>query len=423
MISHRVTALLCTLPLLGGCFLFPAETHDPKCSITSPDPGGTAVFEPGSTVNVAFDVTDEDGDVSSVAIDIGDGLVKQALEARTGSFQYPWDSTGQTGLSYALRISVADATGGTANCYSSIRLNIPLTPKVTTSPVSKLTPYFAETGGDVTDQGKGTFWGQGVVWGKSPAPTVQTATKLADDSKKSPYTSALKDLEPSTTYYLRAYAENSNGMAYGEEVSFTTPAPVFGDEGTVADADGNSYKAVRIGTQVWMAESLRTKHYRDNTAIPDGTGKGQYANAPYWFAFDDNPTNVADYGLLYTGQAARNALLCPLGWHVPTWDEVLTLWYYLGGDAAGGRMKEAGTAHWEDPNKDATNESGFSARGNGWRTPVSFYDLRHNAFFWSATQSTTALQQYCYQLNTTHGGFIPGSDPEEHGYAVRCLKD
>ncbi len=422
MISHRVAALLlCALPLLGGCFLFPPDTDEPSCTISSPQ--YDTVYEPGSVVNLEFNVEDDDGDIAKVELDIGDGLVTQALEARTGAFQFGWDTTGQAGMSYALTVHLTDSRDSTGLCSTTIRLNIPLTPKVTTTPVSKLTPFPAQTGGNVTDKGKGTFWHQGVVWGKSSNPTIETATKLEDDSDENPFVSTLRDLEQSTTYYVRAYAENSNGLAYGDEVSFTTPAAVFEDAGTVGDVDLNSYRAVRIGDQVWMAENLRARKYRDGSGIPDGTGMGQYANQPYFFKFDDDEGNVADYGLLYTGQAARNPLLCPEGWHVPAWTEIETLTTYLGGTVAGAKMKETGTAHWEDPNKDANNQSGFSARGSGWRTPVGFYDLRHNAFFWTATPSTAALQQYYYQLNTTHGGFIPGSNPEEHAYAVRCLKD
>lgn len=74
----------------------------------------------------------------------------------------------------------------------------------------------------------------------------------------------------------------------------------------VTDIDGNSYNAVRIGEQVWLAENMRTKR--------DCEG-----NALYNYYPDNNPKNVAKYGYLYTWPEAKK--VCPAGWHLPTNEE------------------------------------------------------------------------------------------------------
>ena len=93
-----------------------------------------------------------------------------------------------------------------------------------------------------------------------------------------------------------------------------------------ADADGNNYKVVKIGTQTWMAENLKTTRYRTGEAIgttTPATLQMTQENPPihqwYQWAFDGDENNVAKYGRLYTFYAAvDNRNIAPTGWHVPT---------------------------------------------------------------------------------------------------------
>ncbi|MBU3714493.1 MAG: hypothetical protein FGM46_06040, partial [Ferruginibacter sp.] len=162
------------------------------------------------------------------------------------------------------------------------------------------------------------------------------------------------------------------GTAYGNEVSFTTPVP------SVTDIDGNVYPIVTIGTQIWMAENLRTTKYRDGSNIPLVTDNTQWASnwnnqnplqQPMMCWYNNDKTTYVNnkMGALYNWYAINpatngNKNVCPVGWHVPTDAEWTTLTDFLGSTSvAGGKMKSTGTQYWLSPNTGATNSSSWSA--------------------------------------------------------------
>lgn len=137
----------------------------------------------------------------------------------------------------------------------------------------------------------------------------------------------------------------------------------------VADIEGNTYKTVQIGSQLWMAENLKTTKYSNGTEIPLVTGQEWYTMTSQGYCWYNNDyKNFGKiYGALYNWAAIETGNLCPTGWHVPTDNDWNTLCKYLGGEkSAGGKLKESGTQHWKSPNAGATDSIAFSGPSGWW---------------------------------------------------------
>ena len=198
---------------------------------------------------------------------------------------------------------------------------------------------------------------------------------------------------------------------------------------TVSDADDNSYDVVKIGTQVWMTENLKTTKYNDGSDIPFVTGNSAWKvlTTPAFCWYNDNEaTYKATYGALYNWYVVETGKLCPKGWHVATNDEWTSLWTYLGGDlVAGGKLKEDGTSHWSTPNTNATNEAGFTALPGGSRSSGigNFSDITFKGTWWTATERVGIQHAYMHRLSYDSGGMSYGDADKNYGFSVRCIKD
>lgn len=107
---------------------------------------------------------------------------------------------------------------------------------VTTNNVTEITTNSAVSGGNITSNGNGTITARGVCYSTSQNPTIENA-HTEDGTEAGNFTSNLTNLEANTTYYVRAYATNEKGTAYGEEKSFTTEAETVIELPTVTTTD------------------------------------------------------------------------------------------------------------------------------------------------------------------------------------------
>jgi len=200
------------------------------------------------------------------------------------------------------------------------------------------------------------------------------------------------------------------------------------------DRDGNEYSTVQIGTQLWMAENLKTTKYNDGSDIPlviDNTAWSELSTGAYCWWNNDENINIGqdamyNHGALYNWYAVETTKLCPSNWHVPSDADWNTLSDYLGGNSvSGGKMKSVGTEYWSFPNTGATNESGFSGLPTGVRISEGFFaGIGTNADFWSSSEkdASTAYPRDL-QANTEELLLEPNGTPKEFGFAVRCLMD
>ncbi|MBI1288333.1 MAG: PKD domain-containing protein [Flavobacteriales bacterium] len=208
----------------------------------------------------------------------------------------------------------------------------------------------------------------------------------------------------------------------------TVPDGGCGDLTTVTDIDGNVYSVVTIGTQCWMGENLKTSHYRDGSAIAEVSDSTQWKylqTGAYCFYKNDNSFE-ATYGKLYNWYAINDSSgICPDGWHVPQDSEFKTLVDYLGASdgVAGGRLKEDGTTHWEDPNTGGSNTSGWTGLPGGMRYREGQFDQEgRNGLFWSARRESESLAYFLTLTYNSEDAFRTYIY-KQSGFSCRCVKD
>jgi uncharacterized protein (TIGR02145 family) len=196
---------------------------------------------------------------------------------------------------------------------------------------------------------------------------------------------------------------------------------------TCTDGDNNNYQVVVIGTQIWMAENLKTTKYKDSTPVPLVEDAASWAvlNAPgYCWYNNDAAANKSVYGALYHWLTINTGNLCPSGWHIPSDVEWTTLTNFLGGEAvSAGKLKETGTTHWQGPNTGATNEFGFTALPGGNRgIDGTFSNIGSNGYWDSATEYNSS-NRYGRAMNYNTLDLVRGPYGKRRGLSVRCLKD
>jgi len=198
------------------------------------------------------------------------------------------------------------------------------------------------------------------------------------------------------------------------------PAPV-------TDIEGNTYKTVRIGDQVWMVENLRTATFTDGSEIPavaDATDWSELAAPGFCWYNNDEVSNKDTYGALYNYYSVNTGQLCPAGWHVPSRDEWQQLRDALGDTiTGGGKLKEEGTTHWNMPNAGAINSTGFTALPAGIRYfEGTFSSLSYFTSYWSSTEADNNKGWY---LSLYFNDAVAGMNntSRKDGFSIRCIKD
>ncbi len=300
-------------------------------------------------------------------------------------------------------------------------------PTVTTTEVSEISYNDATCGGFVTSDGGAPVTVKGVCWNTSPNPTlINSFTENGDGPGI--YTSYLTDLALSTTYYVRAYATNSIGTAYGDQKSFKTLGEPNTDwepgDNWLDTRDGQIYATVQIGSQVWMRENLNVGTQITGATYPMPDTIIQK------YCYNDNSSKCDDYGGLYTWDEMMGYVytestqgICPDGWHLPSdlaWKEMES---YLGID--GSELDVIGLRGTDEAYLLLDGgETGYDALMSGYREystdEFNFEDVY--AYFWTTTEYDTYYP--IYRLLHWNSGLIGrGWDYTYQAASVRCIKD
>jgi uncharacterized protein (TIGR02145 family) len=163
--------------------------------------------------------------------------------------------------------------------------------------------------------------------------------------------------------------------------------------------DGQKYKTVKIGNQVWMAENLRFN-------IGDS------------WCYGNSEDNCNKYGRLYDWNMAKIA--CPKDWHLPSKDEWTELVTVVGSETGGKKLKSK--SGWNE-NGNGTDEYGFSALPGGSRGyDGNFYNAGNNGYWWTVAEEDSDYA-YCRSIYDDDDDVYESYSHKDNGFSVRCVKD
>ncbi len=197
-------------------------------------------------------------------------------------------------------------------------------------------------------------------------------------------------------------------------------------EDPVTDIDGNVYKTVRIGKQVWMAENLKVSHYQNGDLIPNVMDKAEWANltSGAWCLYENNIKNGYKYGKLYNWYAVSdNRDIAPRGWHVSNQEDWTTLLQFIKNSGDKLKSKSGWTDFMGKIQLNFTDDFGFCAMPGGYCTDGMFYALGYFGQWWSAEQSSSIRVTFWYLSGDQNDLLSRSGNWKRDGFSVRCLRD
>ena len=429
----KITPLFFVITTLFGCASENAPTKTaPQVStstisnitLNSATSGGTVSNDGGA------DITSK-GVVWNTATSPTTNLNTKTIEgAGSGSFSSSINNLTPS-TTYYLRAYATNSAGTGYGNEISFATNAILLPTLSTISISDITISSAISGGTITNDGGGSITARGVVWSTTQNPTIALATKTTNGAGIGNFTSTMENLNSTTTYYVKAYATNSAGTAYGNEISFTSLTDIKSAIGIVFDADFNIYQTVNINGQIWMAENLKTTKYCNGDAIPN-VNFNQWDNltSGAWTYYDNNSDNNDTYGKLYNWHvASSDKNPCPCDWRVATRDDWTTLSNFLGIQTAGNEIKSAGnieigTGLWHSSINPGTNSVGFNANPAGWGdvTNSNFAFKNYKTAFWCSNPVSGNLGEIM-QLDYNYADFYFNLKDKKSAMSIRCIKN
>jgi uncharacterized protein (TIGR02145 family) len=239
------------------------------------------------------------------------------------------------------------------------------------------------------------------LWKKGDNPDRIDISNNYNETEKSCF-ATLGNLVPGEVYAYTVKAQNAAGIVTGETKTFR----LFYDQ--VSDYDGNKYRTVKIGDQIWLAENLRTSRFLNGDVIPNVQSDGDWnaMTSPAYCYYNNNQTHGQTYGKIYNHYVGIDQRGLIAGYRIPNIYDYKTLIEYLGGlDAASMQLRSA-TNDWKDDTK-GENSSGFNVLPGGWRGDNdTFSSLGVYAFFQTNSEYFFQGRQYYFPLVLRNDGYI-----------------
>jgi len=376
------------------------ENKSPTCKITAPHNGQE--FSKGESITISAEANDSDGNITEVRFFV-DGVGKSS--ATSFPYNYEWNTHNESIGNHTIKCTGIDNNGGSTSDEISVAIIAGGTAPIAnftadiTSGTAPLTVNF-------TDQSENnpTSW----QWDFGDGKTITQSNPSHTYSADGPYTVSLTV----SNEYGSDTKTNTGYIYVGSGGGGPDPTGYFTDP-----RDGQVYAFKNIGSQTWMAENL-------NYEIGNS---GCYNNDP---AYCDIYGRLYDLETIMNSESSSNTVpsgvqgICPDGWHLPSDAEWTVLTDYLGGESvAGGKMKEAGTAHWDSPNTGATNTSGFTAPPGGIRYSNGSFNYLGIGGFWSSSTEHSGTYAWYRSLYFDYGQVSRFYYYKAYGYSVRCLKN
>ena len=305
---------------------------------------------------------------------------------------------------------------GTAYGVLDSFITSPIIPTLTTTIITAVTQISSVSGGNISSDGGSAITARGIVWSKTVNPVLGTPSTSTDGGiTTGAFTSNITNISSGITYYVRAYATNAVGTAYGSQQIFTS-LPII-------DSSNNQYTTININGLEWFRENLKTSKYANGVVIENVPTAGDWGlrTTGAWVYYDNDVNNDIIYGKLYNWYAVSDVRgLCPTGSRVATDADWTSLTALYGNDAAAGNELKV-TTLWKIPNSN-TNLSGFGAVPGGGRGGLNFGDLNNKGFWWTSTPfdaSSSYVRRLEFDLDTV----TRFAENDKFGFSVRCVKD
>ena len=393
---------------------FRTVPNNPPETPSNPSPLNGSIDQ-AISLSLSWTCSDPDGD--ALTYDVYFGISSNPTTAiSTGQIAQNISRSGLANLTtYYWKIVAKDGKGGTISSpiwsFTTVPNNPPAEPSSPTPANSSIDRAITLTLSWSCSDPDGDALTYDVYFGtdNNPATAISTGQSAQNISRN-----GLANL---TTYYWKIVAKDDKGGTTSSPIwSFTTVEEI------ITDIDGNTYHSIKIGTQVWMVENLKTTKYRNGDLISnvtDGTAWNNLTTGAYC-NYNNDVNNTVTYGRLYNWYAVNDSRnIAPAGWHIPTDAEWTTLTSFVG--ASSGKKLKSKTG-W-NTGGNGTDDYGFSALPGGYRlNNGAFGNIGDYGYWLSSTENLTSYAWYRSMLYFTnnverdYGG-------KWNGLSVRCIKD